>query len=160
MRKLSLAICIILFVFSACSDKKKIPKGILPREKMQMVMWDMIRAEEFLDGFVFAKDTSIDKAAESLKWYDKIYQVYGITKDEFVRSYTYYKEHPAFMKEILDSLSKKDMSKQDPADQHQPSPLPLDTQSTQKILLPEKDTLKLMIDSVKKSKNLNRIKVQ
>ena len=70
-------------------------------------MWDMIRAGEFLNGFVFYKDTTVDKVAESQKWYDKIYQLHKITKSGFDKSYTYYQAHPVLMKELLDSLSKK-----------------------------------------------------
>ncbi len=106
MRKLLLIFLISRFAF-ACSDKNELPKGILPRQKMQDVMWDIIRAEEFLNGFVIYKDTSIDKIAESKKWYDKIYQLHKITKKDFDKSYAYYKDHPVLMKQILDSLSKK-----------------------------------------------------
>jgi len=106
MRKLFLIFLILSFLFS-CSDKNKIPKGVLPKKKMQEVMWDMIRAGEFLNSFVLYKDTSIDKVAESQKWYNKIYQLHKITKRDFDRSYAYYQAHPVLMKELLDSLSKK-----------------------------------------------------
>lgn len=105
MRKL--LIIILVPITFACTDKNKLPKGILPREKMQDVMWDMIRAGEFLNRFVFNRDTSVDHAAESLRWYAKIYQVHDISKSSFEKSYTYYKAHPLLMKSILDSLSKK-----------------------------------------------------
>jgi len=82
------------------------PKGVLPKKKMQEVMWDMIRAGEFLNSYVY-KDTSIDKVAESQKWYSKIYQLHKITKTDFDKSYAYYQAHPVLMKELLDSLSKK-----------------------------------------------------
>jgi len=106
MRKLLLIFLISPFAF-ACLDKNELPKGILHRQKMEDVMWDIIRAEEFLNGFVIYRDTSIDKIAESKKWYDKIYQLHKITKKDFDASYTYYKDHPVLMKQILDSLSKK-----------------------------------------------------
>ncbi|HKO82508.1 MAG TPA: hypothetical protein VJU78_18995, partial [Chitinophagaceae bacterium] len=62
---------LLIFPFAlACSDKSEIPKGILSRKKMQEVMWDIIRAEEFLNGFVVYKDTGIDRIAESKKWYE------------------------------------------------------------------------------------------
>ena len=106
MRKLFLTLSILSLLFS-CSDKNKLPKGILPKQKMQEVMWDMIRTGEFLNGFVLYKDTAIDKVAESQKWYNKVYQLHKITKTDFDRSYAYYQDHPVLMKELLDSLSKK-----------------------------------------------------
>lgn len=106
MRKFFLIFLILTFSFS-CSDKSKMPQSVLPKQKMQEVMWDMTRAGEFLNGFVLYKDTAMDKAAESQKWYDKIYQLHKITKSDFEKSYAYYQDHPVLMKELLDSLSKK-----------------------------------------------------
>lgn len=106
MRKLFFILLVFPFAF-ACSDKNEIPKEILPKKKMQEIIWDMTRAEEFLNGFVFYKDTSVDKVAESQKWYNKIYQIHGTTKAQFEKSYTYYQSHPELMKELLDSVSKR-----------------------------------------------------
>lgn len=92
------------------------PKEVLPKKKMQEVMWDMIRAGEFLNSFVY-KDTSIDKVAESQKWYSKIYQLHKITKTDFDKSYAYYEAHPVLMKELLDSLSKKQVQPKIPPGQ-------------------------------------------
>lgn len=96
---------LILVVFS-CSDKDKVPADILPQQKMQAVLWDMATAGEFLDAFVF-RDTSVDRNATALAWYDSIYILHRITKTEFQKSYTWYKDHPAVMKVLLDSLAKK-----------------------------------------------------
>lgn len=106
MRKLFLIFLIPFFLFS-CSDKSEIPKGVLSKKKMQAVLWDMTRAGEFLNGYVLHRDTSMDKAAESQKWYTKIYQLHKITESEFERSYAWYEDHPALMKELLDSMSNK-----------------------------------------------------
>ena len=114
MRKLLLIFSVLIFLVS-CKDKDKIPKGVLPEKKMQAVMWDMIRAGEFLNGFVLNKDTLMDKAAESQKWYNKIYQIHRITKSDFDKSYAWYQDHPLLMKVILDSLSKKQVWERKPA---------------------------------------------
>ena len=82
MRKFLLIGLICSSLFN-CSDKNKIPAGILPRQKMQEVVWDMTRTAEFLNVFVFNKDSSIDKIAESEKWYNKVYQLHKTTKKEF-----------------------------------------------------------------------------
>lgn len=106
MRKLFLIFLIPLFLFS-CSDKSEMPKGVLPKKKMQAVMWDMARAGEFMNGYVLHRDSSMDKAAESQKWHSKIYQIHKITEADFDRSYAWYEDHPVLMKELLDSLSSK-----------------------------------------------------
>ena len=100
-------ICLVSSLIYACSDKDKLPKGVLPKQQMREVMWDMIRAGEFLNGFVFDKDSSLNKISESEKWYEKIFQLHKISKAEFETSYAYYNGRPALMKEILDSLAKR-----------------------------------------------------
>jgi hypothetical protein len=95
-----------LFFITSCSDKNKLPKDILHEEKMREVLWSMISAGEFLNTYVLNKD-SIDKVAESSKIYGQVFQIYHITKEQFDKSYLYYREHPELMKAVLDSLSKK-----------------------------------------------------
>jgi hypothetical protein len=89
----------------SCSDKKAIPKDILPKEKMQAVLWSLINAGEFLNGYVL-KD-SVDKVAESSKAYGQVFQIHHITKEEFDKSFSYYRQHYELMKAILDSLGKR-----------------------------------------------------
>jgi hypothetical protein len=103
--KLGLSLFFGLFLLISCSDKNKIPKDILPQEKMQAVLWSMINAGEFLNGYVL-KD-SVDKAAESSKVYGQVFQIHRISKAEFDKSYLYYRQRPELMKTILDSLSKR-----------------------------------------------------
>lgn len=100
-------ICLLSVLIHACSDNDKLPEGVLPKQQMREVMWDIIRAGEFLNGFVINKDSSVNKIAESEKWYAKVYQLHKISKEEFDKSYAYYKDHPALMKEMLDSLAKR-----------------------------------------------------
>ena len=38
---------ILLFTAAGCSDKNNIPSGILSREKMEGVLWDMIQADQY-----------------------------------------------------------------------------------------------------------------
>jgi len=56
--------------------------------------------------YILNKD-SIDRVAESSKIYGQVFQVHHITKEEFDKSYSYYREHPELMRILLDSLSKK-----------------------------------------------------
>lgn len=123
----------------SCTDKNKIPSDILPRQKMEAVLWDMLRAGGFLEAYVFSRDTAVDKVAESQKWYDKIYQLHGITKEQFKKSFAYYKDNLQALKPILDSLSKKEVKNP------QPAQAAIDTTSTPPAadtgLLKRKDSL-------------------
>jgi len=105
MRKsLFFLLCVALLI--SCKDQNKLPKGVLPQNKMRDVMWDMMNAGQYMSAYVLTKD-SLDKIAESTKVYGQVLQLHAVTKEEFEKSYTYYREHPELMKTILDSLSKK-----------------------------------------------------
>ena len=106
MRKLLFPFFVFFFAIS-CTSKKKTAKDILPQQKMQAVLWDMISAGEFLSAFVLNKDSIINKDSASLKIYGQVFQVHRITKEQFEKSYSYYRDHPELIKEIVDSLSKK-----------------------------------------------------
>lgn len=101
---------ILLFVMAlmlgliACSDRQ-VPRDVMEPEKMETVLWDMIRAGEFLNGFVLFRDTFHNNVQESRRWYDKVYELHQISREDFIRSYEYYKQHPRLMKKIFDSLA-------------------------------------------------------
>jgi len=104
MRFLLLIICCI-FILTGCKNKDKASAGIIPQKKMQAIVWDMMRADQFLADFVFNKDSSLDKTSESMKLYNKIFDIHHITKDQFRESFSYYKTHPDLFKLLMDSLS-------------------------------------------------------
>ena len=52
---------------------------ILPQKKMQAVLWDMMRADQFLTDYVLNKDSSLNKITESLKYYQQIFAIHKIT---------------------------------------------------------------------------------
>jgi len=135
MKKLAPFFFILLIVLS-CSDKKKVPKGILPPPKMQEVLWDMISAGEFLNGYVFARD-SVDRMGEGSKRYGQVLQFHDLTREEFDKSYRYYRQHPELMKMMLDSLSKRVVNPED-------------------IYKPKADTVQ-QVDTVKKIDTVKRV---
>jgi hypothetical protein len=100
----------ILFVFillAACKNKDGVPGNVLPRLKMQSVLWDMMRADQFLSNYLLNKDTSLNKKSETIKLYEQIFHIHHITKEEFKTSLSFYRSHPLILKEIMDSLSNK-----------------------------------------------------
>lgn len=162
MKKLYWLILYLVFIV-ACSEQKR--ADVLPQDKMREVMWDMIKAGEFLDGYVFGRDSIKNKAALAAAWNNKVYELHRITKDQFDKSYSYYKDHPALMKGILDSLGKRN------------APVPVAAaDSTIKPGLPVKDSVpgitapmlrenlpvnniksrRMAIDSVKRFRTLQR----
>mgnify|MGYP003477589612 FL=1 len=95
-----------LVMLPACKNKDTIPEGILKPEKMQVVLWDVIRADAFTADFI-KKDSAKNAAAENLKLQQQIFAIHKITKADFYNSYDYYKSNTPLIKNILDSLIKK-----------------------------------------------------
>ncbi|MBL0334756.1 MAG: DUF4296 domain-containing protein [Chitinophagaceae bacterium] len=72
---------------------------------MEDVMWDVMRTDQFLTDFVFIKDSSLNKDAVSMGYYQRIFREHAITREEFQTSFKYYQKHPALLKAVMDSIS-------------------------------------------------------
>lgn len=103
--KAGLLILFFSVVIVSCKRKNKIPGDVLPPQKMEAVLWDIMRADKFLSDYVFYTDTSKEKKAESIKLYQQVFTIHDITKEKFQHSFSWYKSHPAFLKSIMDSLN-------------------------------------------------------
>lgn len=95
----------ILFFIAGCKSKSGVPSGVLAPEKMQVILWDMMRADQFLADYVLNKDTSLNKTTESLKYYQQIFAIHKISKEQFQHSFSFYKTHPILLKTIMDSIA-------------------------------------------------------
>jgi hypothetical protein len=102
--KLNCAIILCCF-FLACSSKKDIPSTILTQKEMKEVIWDMMRADQYLGNYVFTRDSSVNRTSESLLFYQRIFKLHNITKDRFMESFNWYRARPVLFKSIMDSIS-------------------------------------------------------
>jgi Domain of unknown function (DUF4296) len=109
------------FLLAGCKSKSHIPANVLPQLKMQAVLWDMIRADQFLTDFVLNKDSTLNKKTESIKLYLQVFNIHHISKEEFQHSFSFYRSHPALLKVIMDSLST--ISSTSLAELYKPKPL-------------------------------------
>lgn len=110
-KTLRMIACILLL--ASCKGKDKLPAGILPQDKMVEVTWDMMRTGEFLNSYVFTKP-NVDRSAEAQLWYDKVYAMHHTTREQYDKSYAYYREHTDLMKAVMDSISKKNVTPSEP----------------------------------------------
>lgn len=92
--------------FISCSGKNKVPAGILPQQEMGAVLWDLIRADEYIINFIL-KDSFHKKKHESIKLYEQVFKIHDINKDEFQKSLTFYKNHPGLLQSLLDTLESR-----------------------------------------------------
>ena len=96
-------ILILLMTGAGCSDKNSVPSGILGREDMQNVLWDMIQADQYSTYLV--KDSAhVDLKLENMRLYDQVFQLHHVTREKFSDSYKYYLAHPELNQTLLDSL--------------------------------------------------------
>jgi hypothetical protein len=94
---------VFVFILSACSREKK--PDVIPVPEMSKIMWDMVRADQYVADFVI-KDTALSKKQESIKLYEAIFRIHHITQAEFKKSMDYYKSKPELIQPLLDSLVK------------------------------------------------------
>jgi len=102
-------VCSVLTI-SSCNKSQKIPSNVLTQDKMQAVVWDMMRADQFLGDFVFAYDTTANKDSQSIRLYQQVLAIHKLSKEDFNRSWKYYKDHPALMQIIMDSIGRKQVN--------------------------------------------------
>jgi len=128
-RLLLVCLSAIVWCIVSCTDKDKIPKGVLGKEKMQKVLMDMIQAERFRDGFI-VYDSSKDQKTETFKLYAQVFELNKISKDEFIKSYKFYMSRPDIAREIFDSLSSQAARLREGLNK----PVPLDTAAKSKTI--------------------------
>jgi hypothetical protein len=136
MRTWLLIIC-CLFIITGCKNKNRIPADIIPQKKMQVILWDMLRADQFLSDFVLNKDSGLDKKAERIKLYGQVFAIHHISKEQFGESFSFYKTHPALFNMIMDSLS---MPKTDAPTEMIKQPVPRDSLQATPVKMPPADT--------------------
>ena len=92
-----------MVLINSCSSKNKVPADILNPDKMQAVLWDVIKADVFTAEFI-KKDSSKNAGAENLKLQQQIFSIHKISKADFYRSYDYYKANTEIFKKVMDSM--------------------------------------------------------
>jgi hypothetical protein len=102
MKKL---IPVFLFIlFFSCTRDNKVPGNIIEPVRMQELMWDMFRSDAFITSFAGKGDTAFKQLKESVLLYRQVFEIHKTNKEEFKKSLTWYQQHPAAMRRILDTL--------------------------------------------------------
>jgi len=94
---------ILILTNFACIRDNKIPNDVIPQDQMRKIMWDLMRADAYVTDFIM-KDSTRDKKAESVKLYEKIFDIHGITREAFKKSLAFYQSRPDLFKAVSDSL--------------------------------------------------------
>lgn len=96
----------LMFLF-ACTNTSKIPQGIIPKQKMEVILWDLIQADRFGALVLMTDSTKKDIDLENMKLYQQVFRTHNVTKEEFKISYKFYLSRPDITKVIFDSIAVK-----------------------------------------------------
>lgn len=97
----TLGILIIVVIIFSCQSS--VPKDVLPPKKMQAVLWDVMQADEMME-YYSVKDSTFHSLPKHAEYYQKVFSIHKITKEDFTKSLAYYESHPVVFKTVLDSL--------------------------------------------------------
>lgn len=89
----------------SCGNKGS-ENEILSSDKMEVVISDLMKADQFISDFRVPHDTAMDRDVESIKLYQQVFKLHGISKNQFEKSLAYYQARPELLKTMMDSISK------------------------------------------------------
>ena len=107
MMRAGTLITILTVLFTSCIDKTKVPSGVLPHEKMEAVMWDVIQSEQYSNSYLTKDSAKLDLKLENLKLYDAVFRLHHVSREEFTKSYQYYMSRADLSETLFDSLLQK-----------------------------------------------------
>jgi hypothetical protein len=94
---------LFLLIFAACTEKDtEIPKGVLPINKMKVIVWDLVQAGNYATSLT-EKDTSAKRL--NTVYLSETLKLHKISKTDFFKSFNFYQSHPVLNKELFDSVS-------------------------------------------------------
>jgi hypothetical protein len=93
------------FIFSySCSEKSSVPDNVLSPKKFEAVFKDIVIADALTAERSY-KDTAVKISNENARYFLKVYELHGVTKNQFMVSYNYYLSRPDLLKVMTDSVS-------------------------------------------------------
>jgi hypothetical protein len=128
MRQKAVWALIAIVSLLGCKDGDKLPSGILKPEKMETVMWDVVRADVFTGEYIKA-DSGKNLAQENIRLQKKIFAINNTTREEYYNSYEYYKSKPDMMRALLDTMVARVNRSRNRPPSYTESPAPLQSKS-------------------------------
>jgi len=92
----------LLLVIAGCKQKfPSVPSDIIPVDKMERILIDM----HISDAVAEVKTLGdINEKRLSQQYYMQIYKNYGISKADFLKSFTFYQNNPVLLNKIYDDI--------------------------------------------------------
>ena len=103
-------VTLLLLAIIGCKEKyPHVPNDVIPVGKMENILIDMHISD------AVAETRSLGDGNEkkwSQQYYLQIYKNYGITKEEFLKSYLFYQNNPVLLNKVYDDVL-SEMSKRE-----------------------------------------------
>jgi ribosomal protein L16 Arg81 hydroxylase len=93
-----------MLILAGCKRNDGVPGDILPRDRMEKVLWDMIQADEYSNQYLSKDSTRINVKKETIKLYGQVLQINKVSKEDFKNSFQYYLRRPDLEKKMFDTL--------------------------------------------------------
>jgi len=123
MRIIAGLICIVLMV--GCSEKDNVPSGVLGKEEMGSIIWDMMQADQYAANYIIKDSAKVNVKMETLKLYEEVFRLHKVTRDEFRKSFQFYQDHPDITRTMFDSLIARGNRMRSESYTHSPAPTPV-----------------------------------
>lgn len=91
----------LFIALSACTAEEPVPADILPRDRFRDALLKAQLVEARLN-----HEMMVDKRMDmpAAQYYDTLFVKEGITRDEFLRTFNWYTEHPKEMKAVYEEV--------------------------------------------------------
>ena len=96
----------ISIVLMACSGPSPVPREFIAQDKMQTLLFDLIKADEMVD-FYRVSDSTYQPFAKRTALYDSVFGLHKVTRENFQRSLRYYQGRPDILKDMFDEMYKE-----------------------------------------------------
>ncbi len=115
MKGLSVALVVFfcIIILSSCSRSSRIPSEILGQDRMSALLFDISMAEGHAENAYF-RDTAKSRDSILKVELDRVLLIHGVSQQQFLDSYRFYKLNPQLYKVMVDSLqarSQRDQQK-------------------------------------------------
>lgn len=105
--KNGLVIACLWMMFLSCNSKNSTPIGIMNVEKMQTILWDLARVDEYLSNYP-VNDSLVSNEKQKLIRYNQVLKFNKTNEKDFKKSIRYYENNPQLLKVVFDSLAVMD----------------------------------------------------
>jgi len=100
--------CLLFFAFLfSCTDKNSIPSNVIPRAKMENVLWDMIVADRYAYQVLIKDSLKLNVNQKTQELYSQVLRIHRVKDEEFINSFKFYMSRPDLSRNMFDSLSAK-----------------------------------------------------